>query len=354
MSILQDANDIAARLEAGEIREVLAVRASRLGDLLMTTPALRAFRESFPSTRLTVLTNPYSADLLRGNPDIDEVLLFGGRERALSERAGRRLAESIRGRFDLLLALRPRRTLSDFARAAGIPALFPGGDQGEDRSVHVVQQGFDRLAALGLRGQPGPLRLHLDESACDAKLSTYDLPERFVHLHPGCDETYRWRIRRGVRRRIWPTERWIELIEALHLELDLPCVLTSGSDVEGHWTKSIASACSQTEAHPRLVHRPGLRELARISQRAIACVTVDTGPLHIACAVGSHLVGLYGPSPRAYTGPWDPSGRATVLSRALPCMPCQGKSVHCPRNVCMEEISARDVLEQVKAAFLEG
>lgn len=346
----RDADDGTAlrqKIEAGEIRRVLALRASRLGDLLMTTPTLRALREAHPALHVTLLTNPYSAELVRGNPDVDDVLLFAGRERDLVSRRGRRFAASLRDRFDLLLALRPRKGLEAFAAAAGIDHVFPRGDQGSDRSTHVVQQCFDRIATLGLAGSPGPLRLVLEDEERAAARTRFEVPERYVHLHPGCDETFRWRLRRGVRRRVWPTQHWIEFIDSLESELGLRAVLTSGSDIEGHWTREIADSC--VRARPLRVHRPTLRELASVTQGALACVTVDTGPLHIATALAPLLIGLYGPSPTSFTGPWDPRGRSVALARELPCMPCQGKSLRCPRNVCMEEITPREVLRTLRS-----
>jgi ADP-heptose:LPS heptosyltransferase len=118
-------------------------------------------------------------------------------------------------------------------------------------------------------------------------------------------------------------------------------VTTSGSRIEARWVERIRTAC----AHPPLhVARPGLRTLAALAAEADVVVTVDTGPLHMATAVGTPLVGLYGPSPVAFTGPWAPDSPFAVLRRDLPCAPCQGKSVVCQRNVCMEEITPSDVL----------
>lgn len=338
------ASEIRERLEGGVIRRVLAVRASRLGDLLMTTPTLHAFRRAHADLHLAVLTNPYSAALLEGNADIDEILIFDGRESDLGSARGRRLARSVRDRFDLLLALRPRSELDSFAREAGIPIVFPREAQSERRDRHVVDQCFDRVAALGLDGRPGALRMTLSPDEIESARTALSLPQDYVHVHPGCDETYRWKLRRGVRRRIWPTEHWIALLRALREEDNIDVVLTSGSDIEGRWTRHIADATGARRAH-----RPSLRRLACLSRLSRACVTVDTGPLHLATAVGTPLVGIYGPSPVEFTGPWAPSGIAHVLRKDLPCMPCQGRGVRCPRNVCMEEIGVGAVLDRCRA-----
>ena len=72
----------------------------------------------------------------------------------------------------------------------------------------------------------------------------------------------------------------------------------------------------------------------------------------MAAAVGTPLIGLYGPSPPSYTGPWTPAGTSRVLRRDLPCAPCQGRKVRCLRNVCMEEIGVDEVVD-VSGELLE-
>ncbi|MCA8968992.1 MAG: glycosyltransferase family 9 protein [Planctomycetes bacterium] len=337
-----EATTIRDALDSGEIREVLAIRASRLGDLLMTTPTLDAFRRRFDKARITLLTNPYSAAIVQGSPSVDSTIVFEGRERDLVGRRGKTLAGRLRGHYQLLLALRPRPELADFARRADIAHVFPPGAQSERRDRHVVTQCYERIAPLGLPATgPGPLRVTLSSRELDEVQSALGLRQPFVQMHPGCDETMRIWLRRGVRRRVWPAESWIELIDEIHARSALDVVLTSGSSVEHRINQEIAS---KAKRRPKLAHRLPLRQLMSLSSLARACITIDTGPMHLATAVGTQLVGLYGPSPVDYTGPWAPNGTADVLRADLPCMPCQGKNVHCPRNVCMEEIRVHDIV----------
>ncbi|MFQ5506201.1 MAG: glycosyltransferase family 9 protein [Planctomycetota bacterium] len=333
-----DTNEIRDRLERAQIRTVLAVRASRLGDLLMATPVIHAFAERWPETRLIVLTNRYSKDLLAGNEDIDEVLYFDGREADLAGRAGRRLAAGLRTRgVDLLLALRPRKELGSFADRAAIPFLWPPEqDRGKEDEQHVVERCFSRFAALGLMGEPGKLRLRVrdrDLLAADDLIPPGTGP--LILIHPGCDETIRWKPRTGVRRRVWPGEHWRSLID--HLSGTARVILSSGSRIESIWVERILEG-----RRARHVSRLPLDVFPALVRRADVMITVDTGPLHIAAAIGTPLVALYGPSPVEYTGPWK--ANATVLRRDLPCSPCQGKGVRCLRNVCMEEIFPGEVI----------
>jgi ADP-heptose:LPS heptosyltransferase len=338
-----EAPRIVEALASGGIRRVLAVRASRLGDLLFTTPAVAAFKARWPQTQITFLTNAYARDLLAGNPDLTDVMAFAGREEDLGGWRGRRLARNLRGRFDLLLALRPRRELTQFAACAGIRHLWPTVDaDAADRSRHVVEQGVRRLAPLQVHGPAGGMQLKVtDAERAAARRLIADRPGPLVLAHPGCDETIRLRLRHGVARRVWPPGHWVELIDRLTTEVGARVVTTSGSRVEERWVERIRTSCTYP---PRHVARPGLRTLAALAAEADVVVTVDTGPLHMATALGTPLVGLYGPSPIAFTGPWAPASPFVVLRRDLPCAPCQGKDVVCQRNVCMEEITPTAVL----------
>ncbi len=344
----EDAATIRAAIENGAVREVIAVRASRLGDLLMTTPTLVAFRARFPKVRLTLLTNRYSFDLVRGASFVDEVTVFDGKEADLAGRRGRALAQSIAGRFQVLLALRPRTELDAFAARAAIPWVYPRGAQSDRRDRHVVEQCYERIAPLGLAADPGPLTITIAQAEVEELRARLALNEPFVLFHPGCDETRGLRLRRGVRRRVWPSAHWVRLIEATRDRFGLQVVLSAGSLLEGHINDAIAR---EARAPARCLQGLSLRDLIGVTKLARACVTVDTGPLHLATAVGTALIGLYGPSPVTYTGPWAPGRSATTLHVDLPCMPCQGKNVHCPRNVCMEELSVDRVVEAIAAAL---
>ncbi len=345
-----DAAAVLEQLERNLVHNVLAVRASRIGDLLMTTPALAAFHERWPQARITLLTNEYSRALVDHDPMFDQVLAFSGRESALAGRQGSRLAQQIEGKFDLLLALRPRKELLYFARSARIPFVFPANDPTPtDRTHHVVEQTLARLGPIGLPEPPGPLRLALPEAELNAARAF--LPARgvpFALLHPGCDETFRFKLRRGVRRRVWPVEHWRVLMDRLADELSLQVVVSSGSSVETRWVNHIVSGCTSA---PLQLIRPPLSRLAAAASLADVVVTVDTGPLHIATAVGTALIGLYGPSPVSFTGPWAPCSYTAVLRRDLPCAPCQGRDVRCPRNVCMEEIAPSAVFDACREAL---
>lgn len=349
--VITDATTIRQALATGEIHRVLAIRASRLGDLLMTTPALHAFTQAWPGCAIDFLTNTYSRAFLQGNSDIRDVHVFDGTERDLLGRKAKVIRGELAGRYSMILALRPRRDLARLAEILKVPYLFPGGDQDiSDRSKHAIQHCFDRLRPLGLEGQPGPMRLNVTaDDKARARTLVSDTGRPLVLLHPGCDETLRFKFRRGIRRRIWPITHWVELIGKLQDSLEAEVLLSSGSRIEGHWVEKIRSACDHP---PRHFSRLPLGEFCGLTSHVDLVITVDTGPLHIACATGTPLLGLYGPSPRSFTGPWGEHTR--VIQKDIECSPCQGKGIKCSRNICMEQILPDEVLETAHEMVLES
>lgn len=338
---ITDPEQIRGALEEGRIRRVLAVRASRLGDLLMATPALHAFHERNPAAEITFLTNEYSRAFLENDPDIHELLTFKGRERDLLTRKAAPIRKQVQERkVDLLLALRPRKEIGAFAEKLEIPYVYPLGQRGTDSDdVHVVQQTWDRIAPLGLSGEPGPMRLFLAEE--DLRSARQVIPDGegpIILLHPGGDDTKRLWLWRGVRKRIWPKTHWAELIQRLEGGLGARVLVSSGNALEGRWVEDILGRVPN-----RATHLSGLplRQFCAAFELSDLVITGDTGPLHIASALGRPQLCLFGPTAVTYTGPWN--DKARVLRKEIPCSPCQGKKTRCRQNVCMEELSPSQV-----------
>jgi lipopolysaccharide heptosyltransferase II len=335
-SPITDPQLIREALEAGQIRRVLAVRASRLGDLLMATPGLHAFHERYPEAEITFLTNEYSRAFLENDPDIHELMTFKGRERDLLTSKAAPIRKEIQDKgIDLLLALRPRKEVSALAEKLQIPYLFPLGQRGTDSDeIHVVQQTFDRIAPIGLTGDPGPMRLFLAEEdleAARARIPAGDGP--VILLHPGGDDTKRLWLWRGVRKRIWPKSHWAELIQRLESGLGARVLVSSGNAIEARWVEDILGRFDNQATH---LSRLPLRQFCALFELSDLVITGDTGPLHIAAALRRPQLCLFGPTAVTYTGPWN--DKARVLRKEIPCSPCQGKKTRCLQNVCMEEL----------------
>ncbi len=266
---------------------ILVVRLGAMGDVLHTLPAVAALKQNHPNAELTWLVEPQWAPLLEGNPFVDRTILFRRR--------------SVRGAIESVRELRTSayQFAVDFqgllksaipARAAGAARLY-GFHESQLReraaglfythkvasaSVHVVDRNLDLALATG-RGAESRERLFpLPPGRPEG-----DLPARdFVLASPLA----------GWQAKQWPMEHYQQLAERLQKELGLPLVLNGPPD----------------SAMP---HRCDLAGLIHATRRAVAVIGVDSGPMHLAAALGKPGVAIFGPTDPARNGPYGKSVR---------------------------------------------
>jgi heptosyltransferase-1 len=142
--------------------------------------------------------------------------------------------------------------------------------------------------------------------------------------------------------KLWREDRFAMLADRIARELNIPVVIT-GSAHEKSYAGSIIKEVKTTIVVD-LAGQTTLKDLACLYRQAAVVVTTDSGPMHIAAAVGTPVVALFGPTDPRRTGPY---GRGhTVISKTLPCSPCFLKQ--CPTKECMEGITVEEVFEGVK------
>lgn len=334
---------------------ILLVKLSALGDVIQTLPTLEALRQRFPRAEISWLVEEAAAPLLTDQPALDRLLvsrrhrwlaaLRGNGSRWQAWREIRELYQALRQPgFDLVfevqglaksalwtwLARSPRkigfhrtRELSYLPLTERLPPYDP--------EEHAVRR-YLRLAAwVGAATAPVRFRLALPaafSSPVAARLAKWSRP--WVVLHPGC----RWPSKQ------WPAARWAALADLVHTELRGTAIFT-GSPADRPLLQEIRRRLT-TEAGD-LSGRLTLPELARLFSEAEAVVSPDTGPMHLAAAVGAPLVALFGPTAPWRTGPYGPH---TVIRLGLPCSPCFRRQ--CPEPRCLANIGAAEVLAAVQ------
>lgn len=319
-----------------KLRSVLLIRPDHLGDMLFLTPALHSVREALPAARITVLAGPWGAAALHNNPDVDALLTcaFPGFERRpkTNALAPYRLlwaqARMLRlGGYDAAAVLRFDHWWGAWlTAAAGIPRRV-GYDWPETRPFlsqalpyqsgrHEVRQNATLLAALAATGEvePGPTRYAVAET--DRAWAATWLAERGVTpatrlaaIHPGA----------GAAVKQWPTAAWAAVAHGLAALPDMRILLTGSAD-EQHLGAAIA-----TETAAPLLDAAGqtsLGQLAALYERCALVLGSDSGPLHLAVAVGRPTVHLYGPVSATKFGPWGNPAQHIVLTTDWPCAPC--------------------------------
>lgn len=333
---------------------VLVLRLSSLGDVLFALPAVQALLDSGRATRVSWLVEDRAAALPRLLPGLHEVLVFPRRRRSawllhFARLLARRddLVLDLQGNLKTraqLLFLRPRRTVGFDASVAR-----DGVDRAYDTAVstpgarHRVTQALQLVAALGVpvpRTPPRP-RLLLEDPARDrAKMTVAALPGGgpVVVLHPGTSAF-------GQLKR-WPPARFAELGRLLVDHLGARLVVTGGPG-ERELVGDVLRALSVPAAAPE---PSGLPDLAALLGAAQLVVAADSLPLHLANALGTPVVGLYGPKDPAVTGPcFD---RARVVRAGVACSPCTLR--RCGDRICMEWLAAPAVLQAAIELLAQG
>jgi lipopolysaccharide heptosyltransferase II len=349
-----------------QAENVLCVRLDALGDVLMTMPALRALKQSRPGRRLTLLTSPGAAALVPLVPEIDDHIVYDAPwmkataprrdsrpEFAMIERLRRRRFDAaviftvfsqnpLPAALLCLLADIPRRLAHCRENAYQLLTDWVQEPEPEQFIRHEVRRQLDLVATVGCRTTNERLSLSVPAEATRrvrAILHEWDLAngQPWVLIHPGA----------SAPSRRYPPERFAEAAELLAREHDLP-IIFSGSDGERELIESIRAAMSAA-AHS-LAGRLCLAELAALVALAPVLVTNNTGPAHIAAAVGTPVVDLYAQTNPQHT-PWQVAQR--VLYHDVPCKNCF-KSV-CPQghHDCLARVPP-DAVAQAALELLAG
>lgn len=352
------------RINFSEIGRVLVIKLRHHGDVLLTSPVFAALKRQAPQLEIDALVYADTAPMLQNHPDIRTVF---GIDRAWKRlglvhqaREEWRLLRNLRkARYDLLIhltehprgawlarLLRPRFSVArKEADRAGwwsnsFTHLYPVPKQ---TPRHTVETHLDALRRLGLVVQAAnkPLVLRPGKAA-EEKISAA-LAERslatqaFLHVHPGS----RWLFK------CWPTEHFATLLKDL-ASAGWPLVITGAPEArEAAMIDSLRAALGD-QACFDFAGKLSLDELGALTARARAFIGVDSAPMHIAAAMGTPTLALFGPSNEKEWGPWQVPCRV-LSSSAHCCRPCAldgcggGK-----RAECLETISVAQVHEALR------
>lgn len=357
----------------GAPRNILIIKPSSLGDIVHALPVLHGLRARYPAARIAWLVGSSFAALLENHPQINELIRF---DRARFGRLWRspailleflRFAAAIRRRrFDLVV------DLQGLIRSGLIARLSGGHSVGPAAAREFAWAFYSR------RVRPPPGAEHAVDknlaiaAACGAAVATpvFDLAvtdaERararellrgrggadggggtdsggrdgpFIALLPGA----RWPSK------LWPPLRFAELIDRLAQHGRPRCVLL-GAPSERPIAAAIVAApvlAACTAPPLDLVGRTNLRELTAVLSLAAQVICLDSGPMHIAAALGRPIVALFGPTNPRRTGPYSPAAR--VVTHAVPCAPCYRRVCPLGHHDCLARLEVADVLHAALA-----
>jgi heptosyltransferase-1 len=321
----------------------LIVRLGALGDVVHAIPVVAALRAAHPTARIGWIVQPRFAPLLHLVEGLDQVY-------PLENRSGARAIREVRrGRYDVCLDLQGLIKSAAIARFSGArrvigfarallresAASLAYTESGGDGSGHVIDKNLSLLALLGTRTQARcfPLRIPATPVVpCTRQILGVGDDAPFALLNPGAA----WPNKR------WPAERFGEVARHLHDRRGIRSAIVWGPD-EATLAAAVARASGDAA---RMAPQTTMVELLALAQAASVMVSGDTGPLHLAAAVGTPVIGVYGPTPPGRNGPWDP--RDVVVSSHGSCA-CVFKRQCTARTWCLEQVTVADVTAAVLA-----
>jgi heptosyltransferase-2 len=362
-----------------DLRRILVRGVNWLGDAVMTTPALLRLREKFPDAHIALLTPEKLRELWQRHPAVDEIVSFRSKENIFS------VAKKLRvGKFDLGIVLpnshrsaievwlagipcrlgyarpgrnffltasagmRPRRDASQMRKrtVAEIRELIAGAHRSEvtyRATDHQIYDYLQLVATLGASAAPHSPQLFVTQDEVNLAMDKFDLrgvaPPIFG-LNAGAEY--------GPAKR-WPVEKFIAAAQAIQKRTNCAWLIFGGKNdapmagqIESairHSSFVIRNVCGQTS----------LRELMALLKMCRVLLTNDTGPMHVAAALGTPVVVPFGSTSPELTGPGLPGDpRHRLLKSDAPCSPCFLRE--CPIDFrCMNGIG----VERVVAAVLE-
>lgn len=285
---------------------ILIVRLTAIGDVIHGLPSLCALRDAYPSAHISWVVEGAGAQLLEGHPALDEVIRAPRRwYRSWAET--KRLRSTLRERrFDTAVDLQCLTKSALAAWLSGAPRrLGVAGRHGREasrvlnnvrtlvRARHVIDQYLGILAPLGIDHPRVEFRLPEtpeDAAFADRLLADGGLERgRFMVMNPGA----------GWTSKQWPPERYGQLAARLQQTHGVPTVVAWAGDQERRLAQIIVDT---SDAAARLAPDTSLTQLAALERRASLFVGSDTGPMHLAVAVGTPAVSLHGPSRASWCG----------------------------------------------------
>ena len=317
--------------------------------MVLLTPALRALKRAYPESNVTLLLRPLVADLMKTHPYVDTCIVDTknrGRYRSLTELT-RRIR---RAAFDVAVVLHPtsfRNALLPFLARVPIRVgtnvngrgMLLTASRKDDTSVHEVHRYLRVLQLLDIDTSLDSLEFwHTDterriiQDLLDAE--NVSSTDRLIALNLGTT----WRTKR------WNIANFAAVIEQIaHLAPDVRIVLTGSSN-----ELALVEALPTSLPIINLIGKTSIWQLGALLERCEVCLTCDSGPMHIAAAVGTPTVALFGPTDPVRHKPHG-TGH-TIIEKPVECRPCYKRACHRQdaRHLCMREISTAEVVKALE------
>ncbi len=328
---------------------ILIIKPGAIGDLLQLTPVIRALKSRYPQAGISLLVgSPSTSELFKYNAHVHETMVFDKAGAHKSFRALLQLWRRLRrNKYDLVINFQRSNLKTWFLASAAFPCRILVYHKARSRTVHAVVNYLETVAPLGIDAAKMKMSLEITLSAEErafAKEVIFSLGgagKPLIALNPGASHP--------VNR--WATDRFAALSDMLTQKLSARVIIIGGKE-DIHLADEIAA---KTGSKPlNMTGKASLLQLGALLEQCDVLVSGDTGPMHIATAVGTRVVALFGAADPARTGPVG-SGHRVIQAADVPCLPCKSRSCNNKAYLeCMEKIPVSLVFETIRDMLNKG
>ena len=344
--------------------KILIVKLSAIGDVIHTLPALNALRSHYPQAQITWLIEEAAASLVKGHVALDRVIISRRKHWIRGLIKGPFRMENLRAIFAFIRSLRDTHydLIIDFQQLlkSGIPVWLARGKRkaGFDRGmehmehshlflnerippvsmeIHALRRYLMLVQALGVPVKNVEYRIPADESdrlAVNQMLAQQgaDKDRMPVAINP----VAQWETK------LWQNEKFAALADRLTEKYHADVIFTGGPDD----IAAVNDICSRMKnSSVSLAGKTTLRQLAALYEKTAFVISTDTGPMHLAAAVGTPVIALFGPTAPWRTGPFGAGHE--IIRTGVKCSPCFKRQCRQGNCICMNGIQVEDVLSAV-------
>jgi lipopolysaccharide heptosyltransferase II len=330
------------KIDLSKVEKILVIKLRAIGDVLLSTPVIKNLKNNFPNASIDFLTEPQSTDILKGNSYLNDVIIFGRKEKGYL-----RFLNSLKKRkYDLVIDLfcNPRSAQMAFSTRATYRVGYSFRLRkyaynvllkSRSNEVHNVDFNLDALRALGLNvNQRIPvLQIGSTETEFAREFFKKEFLEgdKIVGLNAGG----------GWEAKLWGLPKFAELADRLIENYNYRVLIFWGPGQEQiHETLK-----KMMRYKPVIAPATSLKEMAALQKKCEFIVSNDSGPMHIAASVGVPTMGIFGPTRTDLQGPVG-EDCVTVIKEGLVCLGCN-LTVCKIGNMCMTDLSVDDVLNKI-------
>lgn len=337
--------------KAKDYKRILIVRTDKIGDLVLSTPVIKAVRDFYPHSYIAAVVRPYAHEIIKDNPYLNEVITYEKAKKGSSILTDLKFIIKLRKKkFDLALVLHPKNRTHIIMFLAGIRERIGYNKKlgvlltkkiphlKEYGIKHEIDYTLDIVRYAGIIPKEKNLHISIDKSAEQRVDSIFEKngiakDDLIITLHPGA----------SCRSKKWSVERFAKAADSLAQKYKAKIIIVAGS-VDKMLGDKMSTLMKSKNVN--LSGKTTVSDIVSILKRSNLFISNDSGPVHIACAIKTPVISIFGRNDRGLSPErWKPVGKHDIaLHKNVGCKLCLAHN--CKRGfACLDAITVEDVLQ---------